>query len=297
MGRKANIGEGRKKKEKQKFKAVARILFTDYRILSGLVGTILIIVVTVIGWFVLRGCPTKNFDEKVVFDIAQKLLDKYGQENRRLVGELCETKEQVGQMKEQVANALRRAQVAENRENTEGVKGIIEELRKSGDTSRLLDFLVKERAAHRDELIELNHEIAAVAYLRGDIDIAMAATDEVLLLQPNDVISLNQRGHIFSLRGELDEAEKAYLRVKELRVEAGDEQWQAAALGNLGVIYGTRGQLDKAKEMFLKIVEIHRKLGSREGLANDYGNLGVIYQRRGELDKAEEMLNKSLEIA
>ncbi len=148
----------------------------------------------------------------------------------------------------------------------------------------------------KNERLDLKRKIATAAYLRGEIETAEAAVNEILSEDPDDLFALNQMGHIHSLRGKLDLAEKAYLRVLELATEVGDSESEAAAYGNLGLVYRKRGELDKAEEMHGKSLEIEEELGNKRGMAANYGNLGLIYQTRGELDKAEVMHSKSLEI-
>jgi tetratricopeptide (TPR) repeat protein len=204
--------------------------------------------------------------------------------------------EQIEQLKDELAKAVERMRKLEAAGNRPDAEKALEELRESGEMSRLQELLIKDRDEHRDALIQRNREIAAVSYLRGDIDVAEEAVNEILRVLPDDLFALNQSGHICRLRGKLNEAERAYLRVQELAIEASSEEVQAAALGNLGVIYGTRGDLNRAEQMIKTSLEIDKKLGRLEGMANQYGNLGLIYRRRGDLDKAEQMFNKSLEI-
>jgi tetratricopeptide (TPR) repeat protein len=200
--------------------------------------------------------------------------------------ELKVSYEEIGKLKEGLKNAMRRVAESE-RQGVKEAEGVIEELRKSGDVSRLLDVLEKDRDVHKDELIERNREIAAVAYLKGDIEKATEAVEEILKLKPDDMDALNQKGHIHTLKGELKEAKDCYQRVIEVGIEVNNEQAQAAGIGNLGVIYRRRGDLDKAEEMHRKSLEIDKKLGQLEGMASQYGNLGLIYEMRGDLDKAE----------
>ena len=212
------------------------------------------------------------------------------------VKELKVAYEEIGKLKEQLTKAVERAMELEKSGDVPEAEGIIEELRKSGDVSRLLEVLVKDRDVHRDELIERNQEIAVIAYLKGDIDIAMEAVNEILKVLPEDLFALNRRGIIHSLQGKLKESECDFKRVLELANEKGNNKDRAVALSNLGNVYYKRGELDKAEDMNLKSLEIAEKLGFQEMMASDYGNLGLIYRLRGELDKAEEMHNKSLEI-
>jgi len=104
-------------------------------------------------------------------------------------------------------------------------------------------------------------DLASVTYLRGDIDIATEAVDEILKELPDNIFALNQRGHIHSLRGNLKEAESDYNRVLKLSTDEGNDKDQAAALGNLGLIFDIRGELDKAEEFWEKAVELYKRIG------------------------------------
>ena len=203
---------------------------------------------------------------------------------------------EIEQLKEELAKAVERIKRLEAEGNRPDAVEALEELRKSGDMTRLQELLIKDRDEHRDALVERNREISAVAYLRGDLDVAEEAVNEILKLQPDDMDAVNRKGHIYRLRGELDKADDCYQRVLELGRRSNNLRAQAAGLGNLGMVYQKRGELDKAEEMHRKSLEIEKKLGRLEGMAADYGNLGVIYRMKGELDKAEEMHRKALEI-
>jgi len=214
--------------------------------------------------------------------------------------ELAEAKgraeEQIEQLKTELAKAVERIKKLQAEGNRPDAEKALEELRESGDMMRLQELLIQDRDEHRDALIQRNREIAAVAYLRGDIDIAIEAIDEILKELPEDLFALNQMGHIHKLRGKLKDAEDCYRRVLELGSDRNYEGVQAVALCNLGLIYKTRGDLDKADEMHRKSLEIEKKLGRPEGIARQYGNLGSIYLTRGELDKAERAFLKILKI-
>ena len=183
------------------------------------------------------------------------------------VDELKDAYEEIGKLKAEVTRATRRVAELE-RQGVKGAEGVIEELQKSGDVSRLLAVLEKDRDVHKDELIQRNREIAAVAYLKGDIEKAREAVEEILKLKPDDLYALSQRGNIHRLRGKLKEAESDYNRVLELATETGNNRDRAAALNNLGLVYFTRGDLDKAEEMHLKSLEIDKKLGWKVGMAD-----------------------------
>jgi tetratricopeptide (TPR) repeat protein len=143
-------------------------------------------------------------------------------------------------------NAIRGAQRTEtlvaggNRSDAEKA---LRELRERGDLSSLQELLTKERDKHRDQLIQRNREIAAIAYLRADFDEAAASLDEILKLAPDDIYALNEKGFICGLRGDLSGAEKYFRRVLDLAKELQKGEPLIVALNNLAVIYKVRGNL------------------------------------------------------
>ena len=127
--------------------------------------------------------------------------------------------------------------------------------------------------------------------LKAVVSAAEVAEDKVWT-----AIGYGNLGNVYLTRGDLDKAEKMYLKSQEINKELGRKEENASLYGNLGSVYLTRGDLGKAEKMYLKSLEIDKELGRKEGIANQYGNLGNVHQIRGDVDKAEEMYLKSLEI-
>jgi tetratricopeptide (TPR) repeat protein len=241
-----------------------------------------------VGAIVEKAIRASHEHERPQGEGAEGQIQAVASENEQLRGEL--------------ASAVRRAADAEAR-GLPDAGGVIEQLKATGDTAKLMAFLeghkdladaFTERA--QQERISVRLEIAAVAHLRGEIPRAQQALDEVLAVEPDNLHAINRKGHIYRTLGRLGEAEAAYNRAREIGEAAGNREAEAVACGNLGLIYRTRGQLDKAEEMLRKSLAINEELGRKEGMANQYGNLGLIYRRRGDLAKAEEMHLKSLAI-
>ncbi|MGB2984563.1 MAG: tetratricopeptide repeat protein, partial [Phycisphaerae bacterium] len=212
-----------------------------------------------------------------------------------LSGRVAVQAEELGKLKEQHASAIRRAEEAE-RQGQPDAEAALQTLRESGDTDKLLAFLIEEDSRAREDTIQLNREIAAVAYLRGEIDTAESAVTQILRFLPDDLDATNWLGRIHMLRGQLDDAKKAYERVLVLARAERNEDAEAVAYGNLALVYQTRGDLDKAEEFHRESLKIYLQLGRLEGMASNFGNLALVYQTRGDLDKAEEFLRKALEI-
>ena len=200
--------------------------------------------------------------------------------------------EEITELKQHLAAAERRAEAADKRGDTEARRAR-EAIRETGDTGLLLRFLMAQRDRLPGDAIQINREISAVAYLRGDIDVAESALDRILQALPDDLDAINRKGHIYRLRGDLQEAEQAYRRVLGQARTNNDLTGQAMALGNLGLLCKTRGDLDKAEEMDRRSLAIYEQLGCKKGTASLHGNLGILYKTRGDLDKAREYWTKA----
>lgn len=268
-----------------------RLIPEQSRIVKKIEITIVIIifVVTVVGVIKEAFSPSdKEMIKKTVDAVIEKKLVP--------LEEVKCAYEEVGRLKEDLASALRRAEELEH-QGVKEAKGVIEELRKSGDLSQLLKILEEDRNTYRNQLVERNREIAAVAYLKGDINIASEAIEEILKIQPNDLNALTQKGHIYELRGELIQAEEIYTKVLEQAENNKNDRWQAVAANGLGNIYQTRHEFNKAEEMYKKALGFNEKLGELGGVAINYNNLGIVYEIRGEWGKAEDAYRKALTIA
>jgi len=172
----------------------------------------------------------------------------------------------------------------------------IKEARK-GDTSSLLRVLEKREgtlANAQNELVSLYREIAAIAYLKGELNTAEESLQKVLNHIPYDLHANNQLGHIAKVRSNYSQAEEYYLRV--LSDAENDRAWKAAAYGNLGIVYRRKGQLGQAEELHKRSLEIDEELRNLGGIASDYSNLGAIYLTQGKLNDAEKMFRKALKL-
>ncbi len=227
-------------------------------------------------------------------DVLDRLLGAH-QQIGQLQGESEQLKGESKQQKRQLADAVRRAEVGGQKGEQQAIVALAA-VRKTGDTELLLKYLLAQREAGVGDPAELNREIAAVAFLRGEISIAQTALVQILDVLPDDMSAINMTGVIHALRGDLEKAQAALERILELAESAEDPQAQAVACGNLGILFSTRGELDKAEEMHNKSLDLSKQLGRKKGMAAQYGNLGILHFMRGDLDKAEEMYNKALDL-
>ena len=158
--------------------------------------------------------------------LANKLLSDLKDAHER-IGRLTTEKEF---LREQLDAVVRRAEEAE-KQGDRDAKRALEAYREKGDTAGLLALLITQRDRKRREgdppstdLLELNRQIAAVAFMRGDIATAEAALAEILETSPDDMFTIDLTGLIQQLRGELQEADAAFRRILELATDDSDAQ-------------------------------------------------------------------------
>ena len=250
----------------------------NHKICSGLAAATLLVIITVLGWPIARAKTSA-----VIKTPDHSRAEGLGWENERLR-----------------QAAIERAESAARDEKDQTAARATDQIRKTGDTALLLEFLLHQRqkiqAKAGKDCIEINREICVIAFLCGEIPTAQEAVNQILQVSPDDLWALNRKGHIHRLRGDLDKAQQSYQRVLDLATARNDRTWQANAYGNLGILYDIRGELDEAQRMLRKALAMNQALGRKEGMAIAYINLGNVYLTRGELDEAERMYRNSLEI-
>ncbi|MCI5180488.1 MAG: tetratricopeptide repeat protein [Candidatus Electrothrix sp. AW3_4] len=148
------------------------------------------------------------------------------------------------------------------------------------------------RKANKEAAAAARH-LGTLAYMNSPQE-ALVHYRKAVQLDPDNMDSWNQLGHLFDRAGKLAQAEEIYRKVLALAEAHHDNEWRAKAIGNLGNVYLTRGELDRAKEMYEKSLAIHTDSENKKGLASCYGNLGLVYQAYGDLKRAEEMHRKAL---
>jgi len=236
-----------------------------------------------------------NTDEKTL----DKML-RLAKQTGALEGKLETSEREKADLRRRLAAAVARTE-KQAKKGDAPARAALDEARTSGDVAKLQAVLIAEAGRQEGQVkeaatdyVELCREIAAVAYLRGDIAEAESRLKVVLRFIPDDLDAINRTGHIHLLRGELGAALRSYTLI--LEKSGGDDGWRAIAYGNLGLIEETRGNLKAAEKYHKDALEIDKKLESPGGMAAAYGNLGLIEQRRGNLEAAEKYLKKALEI-
>lgn len=177
----------------------------------------------------------------------------------------------------------------------------LEEIRGQNDPVKLQQVLTDDADRLEQSLVEVGNdyidrcrEIAAIAYLRGDIAEAKKRLQIILRQVPNDWNSTNCLGLIQILQGELLGAVKLYRQL--LESSPLEDQKYVTASHNLGKAYQKSGKFDQAEKMFSRALKISKRLSWDEAMAAHYSGLGIIYQIQWNLNKAEQMHHFSLAI-
>lgn len=156
------------------------------------------------------------------------------------------------------------------REDKEQAEKVLEEVL-AEDISKLTPreqfFIERARAYHEER--------------REDID---GLLERFLAEAPNDPYLLNQQALQHWSRGEFDEAEPLYMRLKDIA-----PNW-VIAYNQLGYINMSRGRFAEAEEYF----KSYRFIAPDQ--ANPYDSLGELFVALGRYDEAEESFERAIEI-
>ena len=227
----------------------------------------------------------------------QRIETKLDQRNDavvdKLLARISEEAQEKGRLRAELEAALQRLAEAEAKGNI-SAGDTLTQLRKDGDPKPLGAFLDQQLAATQTDLLALLRERLAVAYISGEIERATECAHQILATLPNDLFAINELGHIYRLRGDLEAASKQYRRLLELAPD--DESSRAIALGNLGLIYRTQGKLAEAEQFHRDALAINLKLGSLAGQASALANLGLIAEDRGNLVEARRLWTEAREL-
>jgi putative nucleotidyltransferase with HDIG domain len=96
-------------------------------------------------------------------------------------------------------------------------------------------------------------------------------------------------------RGDLDAAERLYVRTQALAHTAGDDRLGAMVSQGRGVIAATRGDSFAALEHYTAAVEVYRRLGLDEYIGLVINNMAMAHMKLGHFDEASAAYQEALE--
>ncbi len=234
--------------------------------------------------------------ERLVEEIVQISIKK-GAVSRENISQSDDLKE----YKQTLAEALARVHRLELTGTHEEAQSILLAVQRSEGVEKLLELLISEKNKYEavanfatDKMIKCNHEIAAVAYFTGQVDLSLSAVNDILEQRPNDFKARNQRGIINNLRGNLEEAKKDFKTVLKHAIESNNQYLQASAHEHLGCIYKTQGRLAVAVNHYDNALSLYHSLNDNNGIAETLNHLGHIHRTQGNIEKALNSYDTSL---
>jgi tetratricopeptide (TPR) repeat protein len=226
--------------------------------------------------------------------LAEKLLQEFKQQQQAFHEHAVLTREELSSLRDALLSALDRVSQTER---DEGGLSTADSIRELGVTGKLLETLLAERAKARAEVGALDREIASVAYVTGEMQVAEDALRAILAESPSDVAALNQLGRICGDQGRWEEAEALFRRVIDFGVKQVDTFTQAAGYSNLGTMYRSQRRFNHAESNFRLALRLHKAIGEREEVANILAKIGSLFHLRGDYRQARKYYRRALKIA
>ena len=106
----------------------------------------------------------------------------------------------------------------------------------------------------------------------------------------------NNLGLLYNYMENVEDAERYFLKAKEIFKNGGNKRGYMITIANLGLLYANKGEYLKAIEYYNEALRESEEVGDILATVNILDNMGVVYIRMRELDKAEEYLNKALKM-
>jgi tetratricopeptide (TPR) repeat protein len=247
---------------------------------------------------------TPHLRERIPAENMEPLIAKITRlavEKGRLLEVNAQLSSELSAYKKELGEALTRVHSLEMTGTHEDARAALDEVRRSGDTSKLLELLVEERDEYRtvadyvvEKLVKCDHEIAAVAYFTGNIELSLSATTEILNHKPDDFKAINHRGIINRLQGRLKDAEDDFAKVLNHALATQNTQLQASACENLGYVYRTQGKLELAEQNYQRALSVYQAIDDKEHIARTLNLLGHVHRERGSIPEALENYSASL---
>jgi tetratricopeptide (TPR) repeat protein len=120
-------------------------------------------------------------------------------------------------------------------------------------------------------------------------------------------ICYNNIGNIHRVRGDLNDANDAYLKAIEIGEELLSKSTEenkheliialASRYNNVGLLYTAIEQYEKAEEVLRKALDLDKQIDNARGFATRYGNLGQLYINQDRFKEAKDVFDEALSIA
>lgn len=224
--------------------------------------------------------------------LAGKLFQELQQQQRSFHEQAELTREEIASLRDALLSAIDRVSKLERDEVQFSTS-----VERSGFAGDLLETLLAERAKAQAEVTALDREIASVAYVMGEIEVAEESLRAVLAESPSDVAALNQLGRICGELGRWKEAEELFRRVIDSGVKRVDTFIQATGYANLGTAYRSQRKFADAESSFRLALRLQKAIDNQEGVVNLLAKTGSLFHLRGDYQQARKYYRRAIKIA
>ena len=131
----------------------------------------------------------------------------------------------------------------------------------------------------------------AVGYHNETIKLARKLNDRHM-----EGAALNNIANTYHMEGDLDTAEKYFIRSLEIINDIGDMEGISAIYNNIGVINFSKGRIEKSIKYFKQSLSIRRRIGDVRGIGICLNNLGFLYEDMGKSEKALQYNLQALDV-
>ncbi len=146
-------------------------------------------------------------------------------------------------------------------------------------------------------------KLSDIAYYAGDVQKALAYSEEVLTLtqklgeKNREAGVLGNMGLFLHSLGDTRKGIEHLENSARILNSLGAKEREAIALNSLGMLYNSSGEIQSASDTFNRSLVLRRETGDRIGESYTLINLGKSAADRGDLPKAVEFYEQALKIA
>ena len=159
------------------------------------------------------------------------------------------------------------------------------------------------RVGDLKSLCKLDNNLAAFEQRRGELALALAASDRALQSaralgdRSQEAAILSNRGFFLAASGDLDGSVAAQSEAAAIATTIGDTETEAQAYLNLGLLDRDRGELSKAMSELRKAVSAAHRAGAGWTEAHASAALALILRERGQLAESRAWLDRAEALA
>jgi diguanylate cyclase (GGDEF)-like protein len=143
-------------------------------------------------------------------------------------------------------------------------------------------------------IIDMLNILTEIFQQNGTLTQALETADSAITLSENDDftlqkgIALHNKGRIFHIQGEYDQANKHFSKAKNIYQSMGNNKKLAQLLDDQGNTAIVKGTYQDAIQYFFEALNIHKNINDKNGKAEINLDLGIVYSALGELKIAEK---------